>query len=143
MNWQLPRLENCNSLCRHCLRTRRSRLPRLPELSEFPFNGAKGLGGRAKLEIHHEPEGIQRVIVVRANVAPNVGRFAVAHEIGHAILLREYGEFARALPKDRRERFADRFASELLIPPHLRDDLRNGFRTLENPLATLQILRPA
>src|SRR5271166_3226254 len=50
---------------------------------------------RARLEVF-ETDGIQEAtIAVRDGLDRNVSRFAVAHEIGHAILLRKHPQAAR------------------------------------------------
>ena len=72
-------------------------------------------------------------IAVNANISPEVGRYAVAHEIGHAILIAHYPHHATSWDLETREYFADLFASELLIPAHTRSLFMRRFRSISAP----------
>jgi IrrE N-terminal-like domain len=97
-----------------------------------------GLVQRARLELlAGEPFGVS-TIAVRETLGENVKRFAIAHEIGHAVLLRKYPQAARAWGTERREVFADIFATELLAPPEVRANEAPAFRALSDPRALLR-----
>ena len=72
-------------------------------------------------------------ISLNKNISPDIGRFAVAHEIGHAILLAHYPENAAKWNLELRELFADSFASELLIPKSQRPICIERFHGLKTP----------
>jgi hypothetical protein len=94
---------------------------------------------RARLEILRDAGSDNAVIAVRADLDRTVIRFAVAHEIGHAILLRKHPEAAQQWDLPRREAFASIFATELLAPPKVRADLATSFRALSDPVALLRL----
>ena len=94
---------------------------------------------RARLEVF-ETNGVREAtIAVRNGLDRNVSRFAVAHEIGHAILLRKYPQAAREWDVDRREVFANSFAAEILATPEMRARIAAAFRSLQNPMGLLKI----
>lgn len=93
---------------------------------------------RARLELLEGPEGGTATIAVRASLERNVSRFAIAHEIGHALLLKKHPQAAREWVTSQREAFADVFAAEVLLPPKVRADAAVTFRTLADPLALLR-----
>ena len=57
---------------------------------------------RARLEIWEDEESEIATIAVRDSLDRNVSRFAVAHEIGHAILIRKHPEAAQQWDVKRR-----------------------------------------
>jgi hypothetical protein len=94
---------------------------------------------RARLEIFRDEQTEIATIVVQESLDRNVSRFAVAHEIGHAILLRKYPEAGRQWDVDRREVFASTFAAELLTSSEVRAQMTQSFRTLVDPLGLLKL----
>jgi hypothetical protein len=94
---------------------------------------------RARLEILETDDSETATIAVQDGLDRNVTRFAVAHEIGHAILLRKYPDAATRWDVDRREVFASAFAAELLTSPEIRARMAPSFRTLGDPLALLKL----
>lgn len=94
---------------------------------------------RARLEVFDNRGIRETTIAVRDGLDRNVSRFAVAHEIGHAILLRKYPEAAREWDLNRREVFASSFAAEILATPEIRANMAAGFRSLENPMGLLRL----
>jgi IrrE N-terminal-like domain len=94
---------------------------------------------RARLEILREGGTERATIALRDGLDRNVGRFAVAHEIGHAVLLRKYPNTAREWDIDRREVFASTFAAEILASSEARQQIANSFRSLSDPLTLLRL----
>lgn len=94
---------------------------------------------RARLEILKEGQAEKATIAVKEGLDRNVGRFAVAHEIGHAVLLRKYPEIVRGWDVPRRESFASAFAAELLASAEARAEVAPSFRSLRDPLALLKL----
>ncbi len=94
---------------------------------------------RARLEILEGAQGEPPVIAVRTSLSYNASRFAVAHEIGHAVLLSKHPQVARQWMTDQRETFANVFATELLASPDVRLALAETFRALSDPLALLRL----
>jgi hypothetical protein len=91
----------------------------------------------ARLETSNPEDFRAATIVVRRNVLRDFGRLAVAHEIGHAVLLARHPSGGRwHLP--RREAFATAFAHELLVAGPNRCRLESGFRGLRTPLDLLR-----
>jgi IrrE N-terminal-like domain len=66
-------------------------------------------------------------------------RFAIAHEIGHALLQRRSEAWARELLPSWQEAFANVFASELLISPVFREETEKLFREVSQPAALLRL----
>jgi hypothetical protein len=94
---------------------------------------------RARLEFVVDAKAELGTIVVQANLDHNVSRFAVAHEIGHAVLLRKHPDAAREWETSRREAFANIFATELLASPGVRAEMATTFRSLCDPVALLRL----
>jgi hypothetical protein len=94
---------------------------------------------RARLEILREGGTERATIALKDGLDRNVGRFAVAHEIGHAVLLRKYPDTAREWDVDRREVFANTFAAEILASPEARLQMADSFRSLSDPLTLLRL----
>lgn len=94
-------------------------------------------GTPARLETS-DPEDLRAAtIVVRRDVLRDFGRLAVAHEIGHAMLLCQHPSGRRwQLP--RREAFANVFAHELLVAGPNRSRLEAQFRGLRTPVDLLR-----
>jgi hypothetical protein len=93
---------------------------------------------RARLEILRDGETAKATIALKEGLDRNVGRFAVAHEIGHAVLLRKYPDTAREWDIERKEVFASIFAAEILASPEARAQMANSFRSLADPLTLLK-----
>jgi hypothetical protein len=93
---------------------------------------------RARLEIFRDGETAKATIALKEGLDRNVGRFAVAHEIGHAVLLRKYPDTAREWDVERKEVFASIFAAEILASPEARAQMADSFRSLNDPLTLLR-----
>lgn len=89
---------------------------------------------RAQLEIFDDGNARSSTIAILADLDPNVSRFAIAHEIGHAVLLTRHPKMSREWSVDRREAFANAFATEVLAPPEFRKKFGPAFRALDGPL---------
>lgn len=94
---------------------------------------------RARLEILKDEVHEAATIAIKPDLDRNVSRFAVAHEIGHVILIRKHPDAARDWEVRRREAFASTFAAELLAPPQLREELAQQFVSLTDPVALLRL----
>lgn len=94
---------------------------------------------RARLELVEHSGAGPSTILVQANLDQNVSRFAVAHEIGHAVLLWKHPDIAREWEVGRREAFANVFATELLASPEVRTEMARTFRSLSDPLGLLRL----
>lgn len=78
-------------------------------------------------------------VEVRAGLRTATRRFAIAHELGHVVLHRDYQTLAGSLSGKETERFANVFAAELLLPPKLRATARTRFRELTDPADLLRL----
>jgi hypothetical protein len=94
-------------------------------------------GARGEI-VQTEESEIAR-IAVQASLNRKMSRFAVAHEIGHAILLNRYPNDVRRWDSGRREVFASAFAAELLTLPETRARMAASFRALADPLSLLKL----
>jgi hypothetical protein len=94
---------------------------------------------RAQLEIRQTSEGNQYTIVSRLGMDKNVRRFAVAHEIGHFVLYEKHGQSVRFWDAAKQERFANLFASEVLLSPLGREQIDSTFPQLSDPLELLRM----
>jgi hypothetical protein len=79
------------------------------------------------------------VIYVRAGLRDSARRFAIAHEIGHVVLHRRTGGRSTRLGVAFQERFANTFAAELLVPRTLRAEIREQFRSADEPALLLRV----
>ena len=98
-----------------------------------------GLQQRAQLEILTTEKEQSSAIILRPGTDQNVRRFAIAHEIGHFVLFKEHAHLFRAWDTERREKFANWFASELLLSPEGRATIEASFRRLSDPLDLLRL----
>jgi len=94
---------------------------------------------RAQLEVFGGPTANDSTIVLERNLDPNAVRFALAHEIGHVVLLKNHPQKAQQWDVPAREEFANAFAAELLTPSQLRGQLTASFRDLSDPIAFLRL----
>lgn len=94
---------------------------------------------RAQLEVFGTDISGTNTIVLKPDLNPSVSRFAVAHEIGHVILLSKHPTEARQWDTATREEFANAFATELLAPSNLREQLKPAFREVNDPLALVRL----
>lgn len=115
------------------------RVSDLAEALGLRVENRSGLLQRARLEFQKDGALGTSTIAVQASLGQNVKRFAIAHEIGHAVLLRKYPQAAREWAVSRREEFADTFATELLAPEDVRAGTAPVFRALGDPLALLRL----
>jgi IrrE N-terminal-like domain len=79
------------------------------------------------------------VVHLRSNAQTSARRFAIAHELGHAVLDREFDGRSTELPVGDQERFATAFAAELLLPQSLARSLRSRFREAPDVLSVLHL----
>jgi IrrE N-terminal-like domain len=79
------------------------------------------------------------VVELRAGLRDSARRFALAHEIGHILLVREHPELAQNLEIELLERFANVFAAELLVPLSRRRELAAQVRAIETPAGLLRL----
>ena len=94
---------------------------------------------RARLEVLTNGATRAAIIAVRADLDKNVSRFAIAHEIGHAVLLRKHPKPTQEWDVSRREVFANTFAAEILTSAELRANIEPSFRSLNDPLALVRL----
>jgi hypothetical protein len=80
-------------------------------------------------------------IILRRDIAPEVGRFALAHEIAHAYLHERHPQVALSWSVPRNERFANFFAAELLIPASDRAFARERLSGATNVRDVLTVAR--
>ncbi|HEY2470137.1 MAG TPA: ImmA/IrrE family metallo-endopeptidase [Terracidiphilus sp.] len=97
------------------------------------------LGQRAQLELVKGAEGTEANIVLRSGLDQNVRRFAVAHEVGHYLLLKNREQFASVWGIESRERFANTFAGEVLISPAGWAQINSTFPSISDPLELLRL----
>lgn len=91
------------------------------------------IAGRAIL-IKDDSGTVSRMtILVNNKVGPAAGRFAIAHEVGHAILLQRHPKSAASWSTAATEMFADSFASWLLVGTDDDAGLRLQFQSLCHP----------
>jgi hypothetical protein len=79
------------------------------------------------------------VIEVRSDLRSTVRRFAIAHELGHAVLDRHSAGRSTDLQVEDQERFANEFATELLIPRVHRTRIARDFRAASHPREVLDL----
>ncbi len=77
---------------------------------------APNLRQRARLDCFDDGKTRTATVMVRKDLDHNVARFALAHEVGHFILLERHADLAVGLDARAREGFSNVFAAELLIP---------------------------
>jgi hypothetical protein len=128
---------------------RRVRVTRLARMLGMTINEQAELGARARwhpkvgsddLRLWNDPnESSLGVIQLEPKLSDTTRRFAIAHEIGHAILWRDHSEIAGQLPGYWRERFANVFAAELLVTNGCRDHVMREFRDATTPPDLLRI----
>lgn len=106
---------------------------KVAHLLGIPIVGRRKLTERAILETTQEGEEFAFKIVYRANLRRDVARFAVAHEIGHALLAKHSPQLLKTWTLDRVETFANMFASELLVGPKVREQKCAQFRGIREP----------
>src|SRR6267143_3942258 len=74
-----------------------------------------GASERGRL-LHSSSElGQTFTILVQSDLPTYVGRFVVAHEVGHAVLLQRHPDLAETWSMSEREAFATAFAHEVLV----------------------------
>ena len=107
---------------------------------------ASAVAGRLglSLELRHDLVELGRFfggdrISVKRGLSSAIGRFVVAHEIGHAVLHQRRPDLALNWSRRASEVFADAFAAELLFPPALRMACRDEVREAASPSALLKI----
>jgi hypothetical protein len=105
----------------------------------FKVEERGGLRQRAQLEILAGDAQPEETIAVKADLERSVRRFAIAHEIGHAVLLRTQPQASKQWPTERREFFANVFASELLTTSAGRSHIRATFPLLAGPPDLLRL----
>ncbi|HEY3302648.1 MAG TPA: ImmA/IrrE family metallo-endopeptidase [Candidatus Binatia bacterium] len=91
------------------------------------------LGERARLEMIRSHGRLSAVVTLQEKLPLPEARFALAHEIGHFLLLTDRPGEAAGMTVADREIFANTFAAELSIPRARRDELRARFRAARDP----------
>lgn len=76
---------------------------------------------------------------IRPNLSHNRGRFVLAHELGHVLLLAQHEDLASRWNLPTREKFASAFARELLLPTPLRPSLQQQFRNASTAMEFLRL----
>lgn len=109
----------------------------------------KGLGIGVHVEPDLKEDGLVErflgprtrfAIRIRNDLSPNRGRYVLAHELGHVLLLTQLTKLADRWNLQTREKFANVFARELLIPTHLRMILRQRFLRVSHALDFLRLM---
>jgi hypothetical protein len=77
---------------------------------------------------------------IRKGLSHNRGRFVLAHELGHVLLLTEHKDLASRWNLRTREKFASAFARELLLPTALRPALRQQFQSAATVMEFLRLM---
>jgi hypothetical protein len=90
------------------------------------------------VERYHGPP-TRFAIRIRGDLSPTRGRFVLAHELGHVLLLTQHEKLADRWDLRTREKFANVFARELLIPTSLRGELRQRFKQISSALELLRL----
>lgn len=85
-----------------------------------------------------ETEAEHDLVLLRADLPEGPSRFALAHEIGHAVLHRDRAMSAR-IQGDAEERYASAFAAELLLPSTRAPEVRKMTRNATDPIHLLHI----
>ncbi|HEY2988866.1 MAG TPA: ImmA/IrrE family metallo-endopeptidase [Candidatus Binatia bacterium] len=88
---------------------------------------------RARLEMIRSEGRLSAVVTLQEKLPITEARFALAHEIGHFLLLTDRPGEAAGMTVDDREVFANTFAAELSIPRARRDEFRTRFRAARDP----------
>jgi hypothetical protein len=112
---------------------------RLAHALGFKVEERAGLRQRAQLEILAGGAQPDETIAVKADLEQSVRRFAIAHEIGHAVLLRKQPQASKQWSTEQREFFATTFAAELLTTPTGRSHIRATFPLLADPADLLRL----
>ncbi len=94
---------------------------------------------RARLEMTRSGGRLAAVISLQEKLPASEARFALAHEIGHFLLLTDRPRQAAGMTVDDREIFANTFAAELSIPRARRGEIRARFRAAREPPALLAL----
>ena len=97
------------------------------------------LAQRAQLEVFTKGSEQESTIIVKSGLNQGVRRFAIAHEIGHFVLMQRRPHLSRSWSTLLRETFANRFAAELLLSPEGRGRMEDSFRDLSDPLELLRL----
>jgi hypothetical protein len=105
----------------------------------FKIETRAGLRQRAQLEIVGGGAEPDETIAVKADLERSVRRFAIAHEIGHAVLLRKQPQAGQQWSIGRREFFANVFAAELLTTSAGRTHIIATFPSLTDPTDLLRL----
>jgi hypothetical protein len=115
---------------------------------QVSVNADLGSGGRWRRHLEEAPleprlwgdEGraTREVVELRRDMTGLARRFALAHELGHAILDRYPEKQTADLPVNEQERFASAFAAELLLAG-LEESARERFRETQDALDLLDL----
>jgi Zn-dependent peptidase ImmA (M78 family) len=97
------------------------------------------LGERARLEMIRRDGRLSAVVTLQEKLPLPEARFALAHEIGHFLLLTGRPGEAAGMNVDDREVFANTFAAELAIPRARREEFRTPFRAARSPRELLAL----
>ena len=103
---------------------------RVAELLGIEVKRSEQVAGPGHLVHTRDALGGAFTIMVRADLPQPAFRFVVAHEIGHAVLLRKHPLLADRWELTQREVFANTFACQLLVPPQSRSEFAQRFRDM-------------
>jgi hypothetical protein len=101
-------------------------IPRLLDKLELGVRSVHGLQVRGLLSRKKE-------VVVREELSDAQRRFVILHEIGHAVLFRDYPKYAETLESWMHEEFAFHFACSLLVTEEEVSHSIKLFKELESP----------
>ena len=95
--------------------------------------------GGALLEKSVGPGNGTFTIWIERRVPYQWGKYAIAHEIGHFLLLKNHADLASRWELKLRESFADAVACEILVPRAARMRLAEVFRQIKRPEALVEL----
>jgi hypothetical protein len=110
------------------------KMPQLPRLLlqlGLQLRSVPGLQVRGMLSRRKE-------VVVRDGLSEVNRRFVILHEVGHAVLLRDYPDLADQMSKAQHEEFAFHFAASLFLTETELNEVLTHFCKLDSPLLVLE-----
>jgi hypothetical protein len=116
------------------------RTDRVAERLGITIRWSEASRGRAQIERFTLHSYAQFRIQLSRDIPLSVRRFAIAHEIGHALLLSAHPGLATSLTTRDRELFADTFAAALVLPPSAKPMLSLRYRSIDTPIELLRFV---